>query len=133
MRRNTKYFLVTSLVLVRMSLWNFKEGKREEAFLELDHILNTETRNSNGFRGYISLLSHENPNVVTILTLWQDEESLKASEKAVFAHAKEKVKDALKGSAKIENYQIFSAVFPAEGEVKGIDKSGAPKFVFLKK
>ena len=116
-----------------MSLWYFKKGKREEAFLELDHILNTATRNSNGFRGYISLLSNEDPNLVTILTLWQDEESLKASEKAVFAQAKEKVKDALGGSAKIENYQIFSAVFPAEGEVKGLEIGGKPKFVFLKK
>ena len=122
-----------SLVLVRMSLWHFKKGKREEAFLQLDHILNTATRNSNGFRGYISLLSYEDPNLVTILTLWQDEESLKASEKAVFAQAKEKVKDSLKGFAKIENYQIFSAVFPAEGEVKGVEIGGAPKFVFLKK
>jgi len=116
-----------------MSLWYFKKGQREQAFLELDHILNTETRNSSGFRGYISLLSHEDPDLVTVLTLWQDEESLKASEKAVFAQAKEKVKDSLKGSAKIENYQIFSAIFPAEGEVKGKEIGGAPKFVFLKK
>ncbi len=101
--------------------------------MELDHILNTATRNSNGFRGYISLLSYEDPNLVTILTLWQDDESLKASENAVFAQAKEKVKDSLKGPAKLENYQIFSAVFPAEGEVKGINISGEPKFVFLKK
>lgn len=122
-----------SLVLVRMSLWYFKKGKREDAFLELDHILNTETRNSSGFRGYISLLSHEDPELVTILTLWQDEKSLKASEKAVFAHAKEKVRESLKGPAKTENYQIFSAIFPVEGEVKGLEVGGAPKFVFLKK
>jgi quinol monooxygenase YgiN len=126
-------FLVNSMVLVRMSVWEFKKGKREEAFLELDHILNTATRNSSGFRGYISLLSHEDPNLVTILTLWQDEEALKASEKAVFAQAKEKVKDSLKGPAKLENYQIFSAVFPVEGEVKGLEVGGTPKFVFLKK
>ena len=108
-------------------------GKREQAFHELDHILNTETRSSTGFRGYISLLSSEDPDLVTILTLWQDEESLKASEKAVFAHAKEKVKDSLSGFARIENYQIFSAVFPAEGEVPGVARVGTPKFVFLKK
>lgn len=116
-----------------MSLWQFKQGKREEAFLKLDHILNTATRNSSGFRGYLSLLSHEDPNLVTILTLWQDEESLKASEKAVFTQAKEKVKGSLKGSTKVENYQIFSAIFPAEGEVKGLETGGSPKFVFLKK
>ena len=101
-----------------MSLWHFKEGKRQEAFLELDHILNTATRNSNGFRGYVSLLSYEDPNLVTILTLWQDEQSLKASEKAVFAQAKEKVKDSLKGSARIENYQYFQQYSQQKARLK---------------
>lgn len=57
MGRDTKYFLVNSLVLVRMSLWHFKKGKREAAFVELDHVLNTSVRKSIGFRGYISLPS----------------------------------------------------------------------------
>ena len=116
-----------------MSLWHFKQGKREEAFLALDSILNTSTRNSNGFRGYVSLLSYEDTDSVTILTLWQDEESLKASENEVFARAINKVKDSLESTPRIENYRMFSAVFPIEGEVKSLDKGLTPRFVFLKK
>lgn len=96
------------LVFARMSIWHFKKGQREDAFLELDRILNTLTRHTNGFRGYMSLLSHEDPNVATILTLWQDEESLIASEKEVFAQAIKKVQNSLKNSPQMENYRVFS-------------------------
>ena len=119
------------MVLVRLSLWCFKEGKREEAFLGLDHILNTTTRNSEGFRGYMSLLSYEDPNSATILTLWQDEKSLKASEKEVFAQAIEKVKDSIEKPPALQNLSIFSSVFPIEGEIRSLGET--PKFVFLKK
>ena len=68
------------MVLARMSFWNFKKGKREEGFAELDKILNTLAQDAVGFRGYMSLLSYEDPNALTVLTLWQDEEVMKMSE-----------------------------------------------------
>ena len=58
---------------------------------------------------------------------------LKTSEKEVFAQATKKVKGTLESPTRIENYRMFSAIFPVEGEVKSIDKGLAPKLVFLKK
>ena len=116
-----------------MSLWHFKKGKREEAFVELDHVPNTSVRKSVGFRGYMSLPSHEDPNLAKTVTMWQDEESLLASEKPLFAEAINKVKDFLKSSPTIENYKMFSAVFPAEGEAKGVEEDLTEKFVSLKR
>ena len=86
---------MNDLVLARMSFWYFKKGKREEGFAELDKILNTLAQESEGFRGYMSLLSHEDPNAVTILTLWQDEDALKKSEQGVFARATKKLEESL--------------------------------------
>ena len=63
------------VVLARMTFWSFKHGKREEGFAELDKILNTLAQEVQGFRGYMSLLSFDNQNEVTILTLWQDEDA----------------------------------------------------------
>ncbi len=91
-----------------MSTWYFRKGKREEGFAELDRILNASTRHTAGFRGYISLLSHDDSNMATILTLWQDEESLRASEKGVFAVAITKVQDSIKDNPKLENFRVFS-------------------------
>ena len=37
------------MVLARMSFWNFKKGKRDEGFAELDKILNTLAQEAEGF------------------------------------------------------------------------------------
>jgi quinol monooxygenase YgiN len=79
------------LVLARLIVWAFKKGKREEGFAELDKILNSATRHTKGFRGYISLISLDDSDTSTIVTLWQDEESLKWSEKGVYSLAIAKV------------------------------------------
>jgi heme-degrading monooxygenase HmoA len=91
-----------------MSFWYFKAGKREEGFTELDKILNSLAQNVEGFRGYMSLLSYEDPNGVTILTLWQDEDALKKSEQEVFARATKTVEASLEKAPRIENYRVFS-------------------------
>lgn len=94
------------MVLARMSKWNFKKDKRKEAFLELDHLLNTLTHQAKGFRGSMALLSSD-LNSATILTLWADVESLESSEKDVFAQAIKKVQDMLEGAPTIENFMVF--------------------------
>ena len=96
------------MVLARISIWHFKKGKREEGFAELDRILNTSTRHTSGFRGYISLLSKEDSNKATVLTLWQDQNSLEASEKGVFTSAIKKVEDAIESAPHLENFRVFS-------------------------
>jgi quinol monooxygenase YgiN len=90
-----------------MTTWDFKKGKREEGFLELDNILNTTVRATSGFRGYMSLLPHETPNKAVILTLWQDEDSMETSTKGV-DDATKKIRALLKAPPKIENFRVFS-------------------------
>jgi heme-degrading monooxygenase HmoA len=99
---------VKYVVLARMTFWSFKKGKREEGFAELDKILNTLAQEVKGFRGYMSLLSYDDPSAVTILTLWQDEDALKKSEQEVFARATKKVQDVLEKPPKLENYRVYS-------------------------
>ena len=97
-----------NLVLARLSIWNFKKGKREEGFAELDRILNSTTRHTKGFRGYISLISKDDPDTSTILTLWQDEESLEASEKGVYSLAIAEVQDFLESTPQVKSFKVFS-------------------------
>lgn len=96
------------MVLARMTVWYFKEGRSEKGFSELDVVLNTLAHQTEGFRGAISLLEADDPNVVTILTLWIDEEALKRSEKEVFAQALKRVQDSIDSPPKIKNYRVFS-------------------------
>jgi heme-degrading monooxygenase HmoA len=101
--------VVSFLVLARMSTWTFKNGKREEGFSELDMVLSTIARNTKGFRGSLSLISRDNSNSAVFLTLWNDEESLEASESGVFKEAIRKVEHHLQGPPKVDNYRVFSA------------------------
>jgi quinol monooxygenase YgiN len=96
------------MVFARMSKWHFKKGKREIAFLEIDRILNTATRNVEGFRGYMSLLSREDPNTATVVTLWQDEETLKQTLAGTIQDAVRIVQDSLESPPRIENFRVFS-------------------------
>ncbi len=96
------------MVFARMSTWHFKKGKRETAFLEIDRVLETATRHVEGFRGYMSLLSREDPNTAVVLTLWQDEATLKKTESGTLQDAVRKVQDALESPPCIENFRVFS-------------------------
>ena len=96
------------MVLARMSVWHFKEGKKEKGFSELDLLLNTLAHQTVGFRGAISLLDDDEPNAVTIITLWVDEEALQRSEKGVFAEAINRVQESIERPPQIKNYRVFS-------------------------
>ena len=96
------------LVLARMTIWHFKAEDREKGFSELDIILNTLAHQTEGFRGAISLIDKDNPNTVTILTLWVDDEALKRSEQVVFQEALKRVKDHIINPPEMKNYQVFS-------------------------
>lgn len=85
-----------------------QERQTRRHLFTVDLILNTSKRNAKGFRGYISLISREDSNGATIITLWQDEESAYSSEKGVFAEAVNKVKQALESPPKMENFLVFS-------------------------
>jgi len=91
-----------------MSVWHFKEGKGEKGFSELDVVLNTLAHQTEGFRGAISLVADDDPNSVTILTLWIDQEALDRSEKGVFSQAVRRVEDLIDRPPHIKNYKVFS-------------------------
>jgi heme-degrading monooxygenase HmoA len=96
------------MVFARIAKFYFRKGKREEAFAELDFILNRQARNAKGFRGFLSLLSNENKDTAEILTLWDDEESLVASEKEIFFGAVNKVLNSLEKKPDVEHCRVFS-------------------------
>jgi heme-degrading monooxygenase HmoA len=96
------------MVLARVTVWHFKEEKREKGFSELDIVLNTLAHQTEGFRGAISLLDNDDPNTVTIITLWLDEEALKRSETEVFAEAFKRVQNEIDTPPIIKNYTVFS-------------------------
>ncbi len=96
------------MVFARMSTWIFKKDKAEEGFLELDNQLNSLTRQTVGFRGYMSLLSQETATTAVILSLWQDEDALNASEKGAFVELTKKMAPFLDKPPATKSFRVFS-------------------------
>lgn len=96
------------MVSARIVRFSFKKGKREEGFETLDHILNQKARNAAGFRGFISFLSKDMENEAIIITLWEDDAALLASEKTLLPLAIKKVLDSLEKEPTAEHFKIFS-------------------------
>lgn len=92
-----------------MSKWSFKKGKREEGFYELDTTLGNQARLTPGFRGVLSLLSKDDPNVGIVITLWNDEESLKASQSEIFRQAIKKIAEVLVEPPTVQDFRLFTA------------------------
>ncbi len=92
-----------------MSKWTFKNGKRETGFAQLDSTLGNQARVLPGFRGVMSLLSREDPNVGIVITLWSDEDALKSSETAVFKSAMQKIIEFVEKPPTMQNYRLFTA------------------------
>jgi len=98
------------MVVARTVKYYFKEGKRDVGFTEVDLAVNKRARNAKGFRGYISLFSYDEDNVVTIITMWQDIESFQASEE-VFTLDIEKFLPYLEKKPEVGYYRVDSVVF----------------------
>jgi len=98
------------MVVARLSKFYFKNGKREEGFSELDLILNKETRSVKGFRGYVSMFSCDQANLITFLTVWEDDESFLASQQ-VFSSAVEKVMPLVERQPEVEHYRVDTVNF----------------------
>jgi heme-degrading monooxygenase HmoA len=95
------------MVVARTVKYHFKEGKHEDGFTEVDLAVNKKARNAKGFRGYISLFSYDEDNVVTIITMWQDAESLQASEE-VFTSDVEKFMPFLEKKPEVGYHRVDS-------------------------
>jgi len=54
------------MVIARFSRWSFKKGKRDEVFHQLDSSFGSIARNAKGFRGVLSLLDKDDPDVGTV-------------------------------------------------------------------
>lgn len=66
-------------------------------------------RKTRGYKGSITLLSADDPDSGIIITLWESEETLKASGKGVFQDAVKKLEQFVASPPDVKNYKLDSA------------------------
>jgi len=96
------------MVLARMAIWKFKRGMRRKSFDMLDQTITEATRKGKGFRGNLTLLSIDDPDTGVIITLWANENSLKAYTKGVFQAKANKLKQFVIAPPEVKHYRVFS-------------------------
>ena len=97
------------LVLARISIWKFKNGKREDGFSMLDQTMVELTRRTKGFRGLLTFLSLQEHDTGIIITLWDNEESLDSSSEGIFRTTTQKLEPYVVGPPEVRSYRTFSA------------------------
>ncbi len=97
------------MVVARMSFWEFKPDKMEQGFNMLYDTLAEMARKTKGFRGNLTLLSKDNPNVGVVITLWETEDALDASHDEVFEKSIKTMEQFVTGPPEVKNYRVFSA------------------------
>jgi hypothetical protein len=107
------------MVFARLSFWQFKEGKRPDAFNRLDTFLNSLVTKEQGFRGYFSILSYTDSSLATIITLWEDEAALVKSGEGTLFQAISNVREFLKEDPRIERGHVFSMELYQRESAKG--------------
>ena len=97
------------MVSARMSVWKFKRGMREKGFNMLEESVADAARKTKGYRGSVTLLSTDDPDSGIIITLWESEETLKASGKGVFQDTVKKMEQFVASPPDVKNYKVDGA------------------------
>ena len=92
-----------NLAYARMINTKVKPGKREEALKIIDAAPKEKVE---GFMGIIALLDEDDPDSMTVVSVWDSKETLDASGKGVFKDIMDDTKDLLQGPPDVKNTKV---------------------------
>ena len=89
-----------NLAYARMVNTRTKPGKREEALKIIDAA---PKQNVEGFMGIIALLDEDDPDSMTVISVWDSKETLDASAKGIFKDIMDDTMDLREGPPDVKN------------------------------
>jgi heme-degrading monooxygenase HmoA len=95
--------LVVNVAFARMLSTKFKPGKREEAIKIIDDSPKEEVE---GFKGILALLPVDDPNSATIISIWDSEDTLIASQEGIFQEIMKATEDLRDGPPDVKNAKV---------------------------
>jgi quinol monooxygenase YgiN len=91
------------MAFARLVNTKFKPGKRDEAIRIIDDAPKEEV---DGFKGILALLSIDDPNSATLISVWDSEESLNASQKSIFQDIMAATENLREGPLDVKNLKV---------------------------
>jgi quinol monooxygenase YgiN len=80
------------MAVARIVWWKFKPGAREEAVKRIDGFLD-EIKSNEGYQGFLMLLSMNNPDRATVVSIWENENAMAKAEKGQYPKVVKAVSD----------------------------------------
>ncbi len=94
---------VVKVAYARLLNTKFKSGKREEALKIVDDAPKEDVE---GFKGILALLSVDDPNSATIISVWDSEAALNASQKGIFQDIMKATEHLRDGPPEMKNVKV---------------------------
>jgi quinol monooxygenase YgiN len=94
---------VVDVAYARLINQKFKPGKREEAIKIIDDVPKERVK---GFQGILALLSVDDPDSATLISVWDSEDTLMASQKGIFQDIMNATADLREGPPEMKNVKV---------------------------
>jgi quinol monooxygenase YgiN len=103
---------VNFMAYARVSHWRYKKGMREEALKVIKEFGDNIPRSDDywdGFKGVLVFPSLDDPDAALLITLWENEDRLKASRSGIFKDATANIEKYIESPPEVKNYVLDSA------------------------
>jgi quinol monooxygenase YgiN len=95
--------IVMDLAYARIVSTKVKPGQREEALRIIDEAPKEKVE---GFMGIIALLDEEDPDSMTVISVWDSKKTMDESSKSIFVDVMNNTKDVREGTPEVKNAKI---------------------------
>jgi quinol monooxygenase YgiN len=99
------------MTYARIVTAKFKPGKREEGMRIIDEFKGY-AEDPKGFQGILALLSTDDPDVATLVTMWDSEETLDTSREGIFNKVMVELEELLEGPVDVHNQKLREMRWP---------------------
>ena len=97
------------MVFARVASWKFKPDQRKKGFDMLESSVTELVRRTEGLIQSLILLSHDDPNIGIIITLWNSEEAEKIYADGVFKLTTQNLEPFVTGPPEVTHHTVYSS------------------------
>jgi quinol monooxygenase YgiN len=99
------------MTVARIVGWKLKPGTRDEATGRLDGHMN-EIKGHDGYRGFLLLHSIDNPDRFTVISIWENEQTMAKAEKDVYPNVVNSLSDLLIEAPMVAHQKVHNIDIP---------------------
>jgi heme-degrading monooxygenase HmoA len=93
------------MAVARIVWWKLKPGTRDEVTGKIEGRMN-EIKSQDGYRGFLLLHSMDNPDRITVISMWENEQTMAKAERDLYPKVVNSVSDLLTESPMVAHQKV---------------------------